>query len=65
MLPPSSSGIIILRETFEPSEADKKLTRKIRDAGMLLDIDVLDHIIVVMITTTVSRTRGRCRKLAK
>lgn len=31
---------------LEPSEADKKLTRKIRDAGILLDIDVLDHIIV-------------------
>ena len=31
---------------LEPSEADRKLTRKIRDAGLLLDIDVLDHIIV-------------------
>jgi len=29
-----------------PSEADKKLTKKLRDAGMLLDIDVLDHIIL-------------------
>lgn len=31
---------------LEPSEADKKITRKLRDAGMLLDIDVLDHIIL-------------------
>jgi len=31
----------------EPSEADKKLTRKLRDAGMLLDIDVLDHLIMI------------------
>ena len=31
---------------LQPSEADRKLTHKIRDAGMLLDIDVLDHIIV-------------------
>jgi DNA repair protein RadC len=31
---------------LEPSEADKKLTRKIKDAGIMLDIDVLDHIIV-------------------
>ena len=30
----------------EPSEADKKLTLKVRDAGLLLDISVLDHIIV-------------------
>lgn len=29
-----------------PSDADKKLTTKIRDAGKLLDISVLDHIIL-------------------
>lgn len=29
-----------------PSEADKEITRKIKDAGKLLDISVLDHIIV-------------------
>lgn len=31
---------------LEPSEADKKLTIKLRDAGMLLDISVLDHLIL-------------------
>jgi DNA repair protein RadC len=31
---------------IQPSEADQKITRKIRDAGTMLDIAVLDHIIV-------------------
>jgi len=30
----------------QPSEADCKLTKKLRDAALLLDISVLDHIIV-------------------
>jgi DNA repair protein RadC len=30
----------------QPSEADQKITRKIRDSGAILDIAVLDHIIV-------------------
>jgi len=30
----------------QPSEADTKITKKIRDCGLLLDIAVLDHIIV-------------------
>lgn len=29
-----------------PSEADKSITRKIREAGKLLDITLLDHLIV-------------------
>lgn len=29
-----------------PSEADKEITRKIKDAGKLLDIAVLDHVII-------------------
>jgi DNA repair protein RadC len=29
-----------------PSEADLKITKKIKDAGALLEISVLDHIIV-------------------
>lgn len=29
-----------------PSEADKKLTLKYKDAGKLMDIDLLDHIII-------------------
>ncbi len=31
---------------LRPSESDIKLTKKIRDAGALLDINVLDHVIV-------------------
>ena len=31
---------------LQPSEADTKLTRKLRDAGILLDIDVLDHLVI-------------------
>lgn len=30
----------------QPSEADKRLTNKIVDAGKLLDIQVLDHLII-------------------
>ena len=32
--------------TVTPSEADNKITKKIKDCGLLLDIAVLDHIIV-------------------
>jgi len=32
--------------TLQPSEADKSITQKIKHAGELLDIKVLDHIIV-------------------
>jgi len=31
---------------IQPSEADIKLTKKIKDAGIALDINVLDHIII-------------------
>ena len=31
---------------IQPSEADHKITRKIKECGILLDIAVLDHIIV-------------------
>lgn len=31
---------------LQPSEADTKITKKIRDCGVLLDVAVLDHIIV-------------------
>ena len=30
----------------QPSEADHKITRKIKDAGMMLDVAVLDHLII-------------------
>ena len=31
---------------INPSEADSKLTKKLRDCGLRLDVDVLDHIII-------------------
>jgi DNA repair protein RadC len=31
---------------IQPSEADQKITRKIHDAGMMLDVAVLDHLII-------------------
>ena len=31
---------------LQPSEADKKITRQLKDASKLMDISVLDHIIV-------------------
>ena len=31
---------------IQPSDADRKITRKIRDAGMMLDVAVLDHLII-------------------
>ena len=31
---------------IQPSEADQKITKKIKDAGILLDIAVLDHLIL-------------------
>ncbi len=31
---------------IQPSEADIKLTRKMKDAGILLDLPVLDHLII-------------------
>ena len=31
---------------LNPSESDLKLTRKIKDAGVMLDLQLLDHIIL-------------------
>lgn len=31
---------------LEPSDPDKKITRQIKDAGLIMDIPVLDHLIV-------------------
>ena len=43
-------GIILLHNHPSgdptPGEADKRITRKIRDAGHLLDIPLLDHIVI-------------------
>ena len=45
-----SSGIILSHNhpsgKREPSELDKKLTTKIKEAGKLLDISLLDHVIM-------------------
>jgi DNA repair protein RadC len=44
-----ASGMILLHNhpsgNLTPSQADKDLTRKLRDAGRLLDVPVLDHLI--------------------
>ena len=43
-------GIILLHNHPSgdptPSEADRRITRKVRDAGLLLDILLLDHIVI-------------------
>jgi DNA repair protein RadC len=31
---------------IQPSEADQKITKKIKEAGMMLDVAVLDHLII-------------------
>lgn len=45
-----STGIILFHNhpsgNIQPSEADNLLTRKLKEGGKLLDINVLDHIIV-------------------
>lgn len=44
-----ASGIILVHNhpsgNIKPSEADKRLTRQLSDAGKLLEISVLDHVI--------------------
>ncbi|CAH0185751.1 MULTISPECIES: RadC family protein [unclassified Pedobacter] len=46
----NSSKIILAHNhpssTTTPSDADRKLTQKLRDGGKLLDIEVCDHLIV-------------------
>jgi len=46
----NSSGLILAHNhpsgNLQPSEADLKITRKIKEAGAFLDISVLDHIIL-------------------
>lgn len=45
-----ASGVILCHNhpsgNTSPSEADIQLTRKIRDAGKLMDVNLLDHIII-------------------
>jgi DNA repair protein RadC len=45
-----ASGIIVCHNhpsgNLNPSESDSKITKKIKDAGELLDIQMLDHLII-------------------
>jgi len=44
------TGIVLAHNhpsgNLSPSEADIKITQKIKDAGKLLDISVLDHVFI-------------------
>lgn len=46
----AASGIILAHNhpsgNLQPSQSDKDITMKLKDAGKLLDINVLDHIIL-------------------
>jgi DNA repair protein RadC len=48
----NASGIIVCHNhpsgNLNPSESDSKITQKIKDAGNLMDIQLLDHIILTM-----------------
>jgi DNA repair protein RadC len=47
----NASGIIICHNhpsgNMQPSETDMKITRKIKESGNLMDIQLLDHLIVI------------------
>jgi DNA repair protein RadC len=47
----NASGIICAHNhpsgNLNPSESDTRLTNKIREAGMLMDIQLLDHLIII------------------
>ena len=46
----NSSGIIICHNhpsgILQPSESDMTITRKIKDSGLLMDVQLLDHLII-------------------
>jgi len=46
----NSSGLIVCHNhpsgNLNPSESDTKITQKIKEAGNLMDIQLLDHIII-------------------
>jgi len=48
----TASGIVICHNhpsgNLNPSESDTKITRKIKDAGAIMDIQLLDHLILTM-----------------
>jgi len=45
-----ASGIIICHNhpsgNLNPSDSDNKITQKIKEAGILMDIQLLDHLII-------------------
>jgi DNA repair protein RadC len=47
----NASGIIICHNhpsgNVQPSESDTKITQKIKDSGILMDIQLLDHLIII------------------
>ena len=47
----NASGIIVCHNhpsgNMNPSESDTKITRKIKDAGAIMDIQLLDHLIII------------------
>lgn len=47
----NASGIIVCHNhpsgNLNPSESDTKLTHKIKEAGLLMDIQLLDHLIII------------------
>ncbi len=47
----NASGIIVCHNhpsgNLNPSESDNKLTHKIKEAGLLMDIQLLDHLIII------------------
>ena len=50
IIKPNASGIIVCHNhtsgNLNPSESDTKLTQKIKQAGMIMDIQLLDHLIL-------------------
>ncbi len=48
----NASGIIVAHNhpsgNLNPSESDTRLTQKIKEAGNLIDIQLLDHLIVIL-----------------
>ena len=49
----NASGIIVCHNhpsgNMYPSESDRKITQKIKEAGNLMDIQLLDHLIILPI----------------
>jgi DNA repair protein RadC len=47
----NASGIIVCHNhpsgNMNPSESDRKITQKIKEAGYLMDIQLLDHLIIL------------------